>query len=70
MSAQEIRAYRSTSTKLVRLEERNKLLGNLVEAGIGVKEVEEFVTNEENKLRGTKMNYKLKSEIVAKIWTL
>ena len=40
-------------------EERDKLLGNLVLAGIGVKEVEEFVTHEENKLRGTKMNFKL-----------
>ena len=64
MSAQEIRAYRTTSTRLVRIEERDKLLGNLVQAGIGLKEVEEFV--EETKLRGTRMNYKLKREIVAK----
>ena len=62
--------YRSISTKLVRLEERDKLLGNLVLAGIGVKEVDEFVTHGENKLRGTKMNFKLKREIEAKTMKL
>ena len=53
MSAMEIRALRNLSTKLVKSEERGKLLWELKKAGMGVREIEEFVGHEMDKLRGT-----------------
>ena len=52
MSAQEIRTLRNLAAKLVKIEERDKLLGILIKHGIGVREVEEFVKYERNKMRG------------------
>ena len=71
MSAQEIRAFRNIATKLVKTEERGKLMGNLKNARVGLREIEEFVLKEENKLRGTEgKNYKLRRELVAKAMDL
>ena len=71
MSALEIRAFRNIATKLVKSEERGKLLGNLKSARVGVREVEEFVSHEENKLRGTETkNYKSRRELVAQTMEL
>ena len=53
MSAEEIRTFRNLATKLVKCEERGKLLGNLMSAGIGLRDVEEFVNLEETKTRET-----------------
>ena len=65
MSAKEIRTLRNLADKLVKIEERDKLLGNLVKSGIGVREVEEFVRHEEDKLRNfQKSSYKKKRKIV------
>ena len=63
MSAQEIRALRNLATKLVRIEERDKLIGNLMRIGIGMREVEEYVRHKESKLRNfQKSNYKKSRE--------
>ena len=65
MSAEEIRALCNLAAKLIKIEERDKLLGNLVKSGIGVREVEEFVRHDEDKLRNfQKSNYKKRREIV------
>ena len=53
MSALEIRAFRNLAYKLVKIQERGKLMGNLISAGIGLREVEEFVRHELNKLKGS-----------------
>ena len=53
MSALEIRAFRNLAYKLVKIQERGKLMGNLISAGIGLREVEEFVRHEVNKLKGS-----------------
>ena len=71
MSAEEIRTFRNLATKLVKCEERGKLLGNLMSAGIGLRDVEEFVNLEETKTRETNnsknsKNYKQRREIVSK----
>ena len=50
---------------MVKIEERDKLMGILVKTGIGLREVEEFVMSEEGKLRNNKSNFKKKREIVA-----
>ena len=54
MAASEIRAYRSLSTQLVKTEELDKLLGNLIERGVGLREEEDFMRKEEGKLKGNK----------------
>ena len=64
MSAQDVRAFRNLSAKLVKVEERSNLLGTLISSNIGVREVEEFVRNEENKLKGSKINFLKKRELV------
>ena len=51
MAAQEERSYRTLSRKTVEAEERSSLLKNLVKMKVGFREVEEFINNEENKLR-------------------
>ena len=50
-SAQEVRILRNISTKLVKNEERGKLFGNLLDIGIGTKEIEDFVRNEDGKMK-------------------
>ena len=52
MSAKEVRAFRNLASKLVKTEETGKLLGNLISANIGVREIEEFVIHEDKKLKG------------------
>ena len=51
MSALEIRTLRNLSAKLVKVEERGKLLGELKRSGIGLREIEEFVGHEMGKMR-------------------
>ena len=72
MSAQEIRTLRNLAAKLVKIEERDKLLGILIKHGIGVREVEEFVKHERGKMRGdvqksSKSDFKKRREIVVKL---
>ena len=43
MTAQEIRAFRSLSTRLIKIEERGNLIGNLMARGVGFKEEEDFL---------------------------
>ena len=69
MSAQEIRAYRSMNSKLVKVEELDKLMGNLIERGIGFKEEEEFIIRENLKLKGAK-GKKLKKDFVLQLMKL
>ena len=63
MSAQEIRANRNLSSRLVRTEERSKLLGNLIARGVGLKEEEEFLRHEHSKFRCNR-EYRKKKEII------
>ena len=56
MSAKEVRTFRNLASKLVRAEETGKLLGNLMSANLGVREVEEFVRKEDHKLKGATDN--------------
>ena len=63
MSAQEIREFRNLSTKLVRAEERGKLLGNLIALRVGFKEEEEFLKHEHSKFK-CKIKYKKSKEII------
>ena len=66
MTAMEIRAYRNLNTKLVRIEELDKLMVNLIEHGIGFKEEEDFLRKEEMKLRGLRGS-KLRKEMIIQI---
>ena len=52
MSAKEVRTFRNLASKLVRAEETGKLLGNLMSANLGVREIEEFIVKEDHKLKG------------------
>ena len=61
MSAQEIREFRNLSTKLVRAEERGKLLGNLIALRVGFKEEEESLKHEQSKFK-CKIKYKKSKE--------
>ena len=67
-SAKDIRTLRNLSSKLVVCEERDRFFGNLTRLGIGVKEVEDFVKNNIEKLKNQNNNLKGKhrSELVAK----
>ena len=56
MSAKEVRAFRNLASKLVKTEETGKLLGNLISANIGVREIEEFVIHEDKKLKGNNVS--------------
>ena len=56
MSAKEVRTFRNLASKLVRAEETGKLLGNLMSANLGVREVEEFMIKEDQNLKGAKDN--------------
>ena len=40
MTAREIRVFRNLSSKLIKIEERGRLLGILIERGVGLKEEE------------------------------
>ena len=64
MTAREIRVFRNLSSKLIRIEERGRLLGILIARGVGLKEEEEFVRHEEGKLKCQKTNLKKRKEIV------
>ena len=59
MSAKEVRAFRNLASKLVKTEETGKLLGNLISANIGVREIEEFVIHEDKKLKGNNVSNSL-----------
>ena len=74
MSAVEIRTLRNLASKLVKIEERDKLMGILEKSGVGLRDVEEFVMSEENKLKNKmnksnsmRANNKKKRDIVTKI---
>ena len=51
MSARDIRVYRSLSSKLVKIEERGRLLGILIALGVRFKEEEEFLRHNTKKLK-------------------
>ena len=51
MVAKDIRVFRSLSKKLVKIEERSSLLGNLIVQGVGLKEEEEFLVHEQAKFK-------------------
>ena len=63
MVASEMRKFRNVATKLVESEERDRMLKSLLSKGIGLREEEEFMKNEESKLRGGKAITK-KKEII------
>ena len=65
MTAQEQRKYKNLTEKLIRIEERSKLLKNLIRKGVGLKDEEEFMKYEEGKFKG-KQNFK-KKEIITRI---
>ena len=57
MTVKEERELRNTARKLVECESRTKLIKELIQKGIGLREVEEFVAKEAAKLRkGNKGN--------------
>ena len=58
MTSREIRVFRNLSSKLIKIEERGRLLGILIARGVGLKEEEEFVRHEEGKLKCQKTNLK------------
>ena len=53
MTAKEIRAYRTLSARLIKLEEQGNLIGNLIARGVGFKEEEDFVIHEHSKFRSS-----------------
>ena len=63
MAAKDVRAFRDLSNKLTACEERTRLLDNLVKAKVGLREVEEYIRKEKDKLRG-EGNYKPGEQIV------
>ena len=63
MVASEMRKFRNVATKLVESEERDRMLKSLLSKGIGLREEEEFMKNEESKLRGGK-TITMKKEII------
>ena len=64
MTAREIRAFRKLSSKLVKIEERGRLLGILIARGVGLREEEDFIRHEEGKLKCQKTNLMKRKEIV------
>ena len=64
MSAREIRAYRSLSTKLIKIQERGRMIGNLIARGVGFREEEEFMWHESGKYKCQQLKSKKKKEIV------
>ena len=63
MSAKELRAYRTLSSRLVKIQERGSLIGNLLARGVGFKEEEDFLRHEQAKFR-TSCKYGKKKEII------
>ena len=70
----EIRALRNLAAKIVKCEERDRLLWELTKAGVGLREIEEFVGREHRKLRDSNRNCsrgskdaKMRSEIVTSL---
>ena len=63
MTALEIRAYRNLNSRLVRIEELDRLMVNLSEHSIGFRDEEEFLRKEENKLRGLR-GLKMRKEMI------
>ena len=49
MAAWEVRKYRNTSYKLVKIEERSKMMERLIARKVGFREIEEFVRKEKYK---------------------
>ena len=45
----EVRKFRNLSKKLVKIEERSKLMERLMARNVGFKDLEEFVLREKNK---------------------
>ena len=64
MSAREIRAYRNLSAKLTKIEERGRLIGNLMARGVGFREEEEFIKHEISKFHNKTTQMTKKKEIV------
>ena len=64
MSAREIRVYRNLSAKLTKIEERGRLIGNLIARGLGFREEEEFIKHEISKFHNKTTQLTKKKEIV------
>ena len=64
MSAREIRAYRNLAAKLTNIEERGRLIGNLIARGVGFKEEEEFFKHERSKFQCKTTQITKKKEII------
>ena len=63
MTAEDVRAFRNLSKKLTECEERTRMLENLMKCKVGLREVEEYVNKEREKLRNGE-KFSPKSEIV------
>ena len=63
MVAKDIRAFRTLSKNLVKIEERSILLGNLIARGVGLREEEEFLLLEQSKFKSNQQ-FRKKKEIV------
>ena len=56
MAAREVRLWRNTSKQCVVNEMRSRLLESLLDIGIGLREMEEFLCMEDGKRRGIKLS--------------
>ena len=54
MTASDIRAYRTISRRLIRVEERGIMLKNVLAKGIGLREEEEFISRMGSKFKSRK----------------
>ena len=54
MAAPDIRAYRTISSRLIRVEERGIMLKNLLAKGIGLKDEEDFLSRVGSKFKSRK----------------
>jgi len=64
MTARDIKTLKRLNIKLTETEVRSEFLKRMVKKKIGLREEEEFLTKEEIKLRGSKLNSKKREEIV------
>ena len=71
MAAREVRLWRNTSKRCVANEMRSRLLEALLDVGVGLREMEEFLLMEDGKRRGVKFTkeqiYGRNREIIKKL---
>ena len=58
--------YRTLAKKCTEVEERGRLLENLKKRGVGLREIEEFITKEKEKFKG-KGTFRSRKEIVQRM---